>query len=314
MNIKRNKITIVGAGNVGASAANWIVSKDLGDVVLIDIVEGIPQGKALDLSEATPILNVDSKISGTNSYKDTKDSDIVVITAGSPRKPGMSREDLVEVNSKIVGSVVKEVVKYSPNSILIIISNPLDAMVYAAYKISGFPKERVIGMAGTLDSTRFRFFIASELGVSVNDVNAIVLGGHGDTMIPMERLANLNGTPVTELIPREKLDKIIERTRNGGGEFLPLLNTSAWVAPGMAICEMVESIVKDKKKILPCAAYLNGEYGVNDLFIGVPVVLGKNGVEKIVELKLNSEEKKQFDKTVERVRSVASVVEFSKLK
>ena len=312
--MKRNKITIVGAGNVGASAANWIVSKDLGDVVLVDIAEGVPQGKALDLSQATPLFKVDSEIVGTNSYEETKDSDIVVITAGSPRKPGMSREDLVEVNSKIVASVVKGVVKHSPNSILIIISNPLDAMVYVAYKISGFPKERVVGMAGTLDSTRFRFFIASELGVSVNDINAMVLGGHGDTMIPMERLANLNGTPVTELIPKKKLDKIIERTRNAGGEFLPLLNTSAWVAPGMAICEMVETIVKDKKKILPCAAYLDGEYGVKDLFIGVPVVLGKKGVEKIVGIKLNDEEKKQFDKTVEHVKSIVNVVDFSKLK
>jgi malate dehydrogenase len=312
--MKRNKITIVGAGNVGASAANWIVSKDLGDVVLVDIVEGIPQGKALDLSEATPLMSVDSRIIGTNNYEDTRESDIVIITAGSPRKPGMSRDDLVEVNSKIVASVVKKAVEYSPNSILIVVSNPLDAMVYTAYKISGFPKNRVVGMAGILDSTRFRFFIASELGVSVSDVNAIVLGGHGNTMIPMERLANVNGIPLTELLSREKLDEIIERTREGGGEFLPLLNTSAWVAPGMAICEMVESIVKDKKKILPCAAYLDGKYGVKDLFIGVPVVLGKKGVEKIIEINLNSEERKQFDKTVEHVKSVVDIIDFSKLK
>lgn len=312
--MKRKKITIVGAGNVGASAANWIVSKGLGDVVLVDIVENVTRGKALDLSEATPLLNVDSKIIGGKSYGDTKDSDIIVVTAGVPRKPGMSRDDLVEINSKIVGSVVKEVVKYSPNAILIVVSNPLDAMVYTAYKISGFPKERVMGMAGILDSTRFRFFIASELGVSVNDVNAIVLGGHGDTMIPMERLANVNGIPVTELLSKEKLDKIIERTRNGGGELLSLLNTSAWVAPGIAICEMVESIVKDKKRVLPCAAYLDGEYGIKDLFIGVPVVLGKKGVEKIVEIKLNEEEKEQFDKTVEHVKSVVNVIDFDKLK
>jgi malate dehydrogenase len=312
--MKRKKITIVGAGNVGASAANWIASKDLGDVVLVDIVEGIPQGKALDLGETMPILGVDSKIIGTNSYEDTKGSDIVVITAGSPRKPGMSRDDLVQVNSRIVGSVVKEAAKQSPDSILIIVSNPLDAMVYVAYKISGFPKERIMGMAGTLDSTRFRYFIASELNVSVNDVHAMVLGGHGDTMIPMERLANVSGIPVTELLPREKLDKIIERTRKGGGEFLPLLNTSAWVAPGIAICEMVESIVKDKKSILPCAAYLEGEYGIKDLFIGVPVVLGRKGVEKIVEIKLNGEEKEQFNKTVEHVKSVVDIIDFNKLK
>ena len=311
--MKRSKITIVGAGNVGASAANWIVSKDLGDVVLVDIVEGVPQGKALDLSEATPLLGVDSKIIGTNSYEGTKDSDIVIITAGSPRKPGMSRDDLVKVNSKIVGSVVKEIVRYSPNSILIVVSNPLDAMVYTAFKISKFAKERVVGMAGTLDSTRFRYFVAAELGVSVNDVDAMVLGGHGDTMIPMERLAKVNGVPVKKLISKEKLGKIIERTRNGGGEFLPLLNTSAWVAPGMAICEMVESIVKDKKKTLPCAAYLDGEYGVKDLFIGVAAVLGKNGVEEVVEIELNEEEKKQFDKTVEHVKSIISAIDWNGL-
>ena len=310
----KRKITIVGAGNVGASAANWIVSKELGDVVLVDIVEGVPQGKALDLSEATPLLGVDSKIIGTNSYEDTKDSDIVIITAGSPRKPGMSRDDLVKVNSKIVSSVVKEIVKYSPNSILIIVSNPLDAMVYTAFKISGFPKERVVGMAGTLDSTRFRYFVAAELGVSVKDVDAMVLGGHGDTMIPMERLAKVNDVPLTELMSKEKIDAVIERTRKGGGELLRLLNTSAWVAPGIAICEMVESIVTDKKKTLPCAAYLDGEYRVNDLFIGVMAVLGKNGVEGVVEIELNEEEKKQFDKTVEHVKSVVSAIDFSELK
>ena len=310
----KRKITIVGAGNVGASAANWIVSKELGDVVLVDIVEGVPQGKALDLSEATPLLGVDSKIIGTNSYEDTKDSDIVIITAGSPRKPGMSRDDLVKVNSKIVSSVVKEIVKYSPNSILIIVSNPLDAMVYTAFKISGFPKERVVGMAGTLDSTRFRYFVAAELGVSVKDVDAMVLGGHGDTMIPMERLAKVNDVPLTELMSKEKIDAVIERTRKGGGELLRLLNTSAWVAPGIAICEMVESIVTDKKKTLPCAAYLDGEYRVNDLFIGVMAVLGKNGVEGVVEIELNEEEKKQFDKTVEHVKSIVSAIDFSELK
>ncbi|MFH1711047.1 MAG: malate dehydrogenase [Nanoarchaeota archaeon] len=312
--MKRDKITIVGAGNVGASAANWIVSKELGDVVLVDIVKGVPQGKALDLAEATPIMGVDAKITGTNNYEDTKDSDVVVITAGVPRKEGMSRDDLVKVNSKIVASVVKEVVKHSPNSILILVSNPLDAMVYTAFKISGFPKERVVGMAGTLDSTRFRYFVAAELGVSVNDVEAAVLGGHGDTMIPMERLAKVKGVPLTESLSKEKLDSIIDRTRKGGGEFLPLLNTSAWVAPGMAICEMVEAIVKDKKKTLPCAAYLDGEYGVKDLFIGVVAVLGRNGVEEVVELELNEEEKKQFDETVGHVKSIISAIDWNEIK
>ena len=312
--MERKKITIVGAGNVGASAANWIVSKELGDVVLVDIVEGVPQGKALDLAEATPIMGVDAKITGTNNYEDTKDSDVVVITAGVPRKEGMSRDDLVKVNSKIIASVVKEIVKYSPNSILIIVSNPLDAMVYTAFKISGFPKEKVMGMAGTLDSTRFRYFVASELGVSVKDIEAAVLGGHGDTMIPMERLAKVKGVPLTESLSKEKLDSIIDRTRKGGGEFLPLLNTSAWVAPGMAICEMVEAIVKEKKKTLPCAAYLDGEYGVKDLFIGVAAVIGSNGVEEVVELELNEEEKKQFDGTVEHVKSIISAIDFSELK
>jgi len=308
------KITIVGAGNVGASAANWIVSKELGNVVLVDIVEGVPQGKALDLAEATPIMGVDAKITGTNNYEDAKDSDVVVLTAGVPRKEGMSRDDLVKVNSKIVASVVKEIVKYSPNCIIIVVSNPLDAMVYTAFKVSGFPKERVVGMAGTLDSTRFRYFVAAELGVSVNDVEATVLGGHGDTMIPMERLAKVKGAPLAESLPKEKIDAIIERTRKGGGEFLPLLNTSAWVAPGMAICEMVSAIVKDEKKTLPCAAYLDGEYGVNDLFIGVAAVLGKNGVEEVVEIELNEEEKKQFDETVEHVKSVVDAVDLSELK
>lgn len=310
----RSKITIIGAGNVGGTIANWIVSKDLGDVVLVDIKEGIAKGKALDLLQATPMLNVDSKIIGTNDYKETKNSDIVVVAAGTTRKEGMSREDLVNTNLKIVFSVVKKAAEYSPNSILIIVTNPLDAMAYVAYKASKFPKERVVGMAGILDSVRFKLLIASELNVSVNDINAIVLGGHDATMIPMERLADVNGIPVKELISKEKIDQIIEKTRKAGGEFLPLLGTSAWVASGMAVCEMIESIVKDKKRILPCSAYLNGEYGAKDLFIGVPVVLGKNGIEKIIEIKLNDEEKKQFNKTVEQVKSVVSSIDFNKLK
>ncbi len=312
--MKKNKITIVGAGNVGAAAANWIVAKDLGDIVLIDIQEGAAKGKALDLWEATPLLGIDSKIIGTNNYEDTRDSDVVVITAGTPRKPGMSRDDLVAVNAKIVSSVVKEVIKYSPNSILMIVSNPLDAMVYVAHKISGFPKERVVGMAGVLDSTRFRTFIADELQVSVKDVEAVVLGGHGDTMIPMERLAKVKGKEVTKLMPKDKLNAIIDRTRKGGGEFLPLLNTSAWVAPGMAICEMVEAILKDEKKILPCAALLEGEYDVKGLFIGVPVVLGRKGVEEVIVLKLEGNEREQFNRTMEHVKSVVSTIDIDSLK
>lgn len=306
--MKRNKITIVGAGNVGASAANWIVAKGLGDVVLVDILEGAAKGKALDLLESTPILGVDAKVIGTKNYEETKESDIVVITAGSPRKPGMSRDDLVAINSKIMTSVVSEIIKYSPNSILIIVSNPLDAMVYVAYKTSKFPKQRVMGMAGTLDSTRFKTFIAHELNVSVNDVEAMVLGGHGDSMIPMERLAKVKGKPLTELMPKAKLDQIIERTRKGGGEFLPLLNTSAWVAPGIAIYEMVDSILNDKKKTLPCAALLEGEYGFKHVFLGVPIILGNKGVEKVIELDLNEQEKAEFQKNYEAVKRLISTI------
>jgi len=306
--MKRAKITVIGAGNVGAAVANWAVAKDLGDVLLVDIVEGIPQGKALDLYEGTPVLNIDSRVKGTNNYEDTKDSDIVVITAGMPRKPGMSRDDLIMTNAKIVGSVVEQTIKYSPNSILVIVSNPLDAMVYVAYKKSGFPKNRVMGMAGVLDSTRFRSFIAEELDVSVNDVNAMVLGGHGDTMLPMTRLANVAGIPVKDLIGKERLAEIVERTRKGGGEFLPLLNTSAWTAPGISVVDMVEAIVKDKKRVIPCAAYVEGEYGVKDIFIGVPAKLGGNGVEEVLEIKMNEEEQAEFKKTVEHVQSLTQML------
>jgi malate dehydrogenase len=303
------KVTIVGAGNVGATTAHWISSKELADVVLIDILEGIPQGKGLDLLQAMPIEKRDSYVSGTNDYKDTANSDIVVITAGIPRKPGMSRDDLLNTNFNIMKSVVGDVVKYSPNCILIIVSNPLDAMAQTAYKLSGFPRERVIGMAGILDSARFRAFIADELKVSVENVTAFVLGGHGDTMVPLPRYSTVAGIPVTELIEPAKLDAIVKRTRDGGAEIVKYLKTgSAYYAPSAATTEMVEAILKDKKKILPCAAYLQGEYGINGLFVGVPVKLGAKGIEQIIEIKLTPEEKAALDKSAAAVKELVSVI------
>jgi malate dehydrogenase len=305
----RKKVTIVGSGNVGATAAHWIAAKELADVVLIDIIEGVPQGKALDLLEAMPIEKRDSHISGTNDYKDTANSDIVVITAGIPRKPGMSRDDLLNTNYKIMSSVVGEVVKYSPNCILIVVSNPLDAMAQAAYKLSKFPRERVIGMAGVLDSARFRAFIADELKVSVENVTAFVLGGHGDTMVPLPRYSTVAGIPITELIEKNKLDAIVQRTRDGGAEIVKYLKTgSAYYAPSAAATEMVEAILKDKKKILPCAAYLQGEYGVNGLYVGVPVKLGAKGIEQIIEIKLTAEEQAGLDKSAAAVKELVAVI------
>src|SRR5579864_8068237 len=287
----RKKVTIVGSGNVGATAAHWIASKELADVVLIDIIEGVPQGKGLDLLEAMPIEKRDSYITGTNDYKDTANSDIVVITAGIPRKPGMRRDDLHNNNHKIMSSVVGEVVKYSPNCILIIVSNPLDAMAQAAYKLSKFPRERVIGMAGVLDSARFRAFIADELKVSVENVTAFVLGGHGDTMVPLSRYSTVAGIPITELIAPDRLAQLVQRTRDGGAEIVKYLKTgSAYYAPSSAVAEMAEAILKDKKKILPCAAYLEGEYGIKGLFVGVPVKLGEKGIEQIIQIRLTPEE------------------------
>ena len=274
----RKKVSIVGAGNVGATAAHWIASKELADVVLIDIMEGVPQGKALDLLQAMPVEKRDSAILGTNDYADTANSDIVVITAGIPRKPGMSRDDLLNTNFKIMQEVVSKVVKYSPNCILIVVSNPLDAMAQAAFKMSGFSRNRVIGMAGVLDSARFRTFIAQELNVSVENVTAFVLGGHGDTMVPLPRYSTVAGIPITELIEPAKLEALVERTRNGGAEIVKFLKTgSAYYAPSASAVEMVEAILKDKKKILPCAVHLEGEYGITGLFVGVPVKLGANG-------------------------------------
>jgi malate dehydrogenase len=281
----------------------------LADVVLIDIIEGVPQGKGLDLLEAMPIEKRDSYITGTNDYKDTANSDIVVITAGIPRKPGMSRDDLLNTNYGIMKAVVGEAVKYSPNCILIIVSNPLDAMAQAAYKLSGFPRERVVGMAGVLDSARFRAFIADELKVSVENVTAFVLGGHGDTMVPLPRYSTVAGIPITELIEKSRLEALVQRTRDGGAEIVKYLKTgSAYYAPSAAATEMVEAILKDKKKILPCAAYLQGEYGISGLYVGVPVKLGAKGIEKIIEIKLTPEEKAGLDKSAAAVKELCGVI------
>ncbi|MDP9268388.1 MAG: malate dehydrogenase [Acidobacteriota bacterium] len=305
----RKKVTIVGSGNVGATAAHWIASKELADVVLIDIVEGVPQGKALDLLEAMPIEERDSHIVGTNDYADTANSDIVVITAGIPRKPGMSRDDLLNTNYKIMQDVVGKVVANSPNCILIVVSNPLDAMAQAAYKISKFNRERVIGMAGVLDSARFRTFIAEELKVSVENVTAFVLGGHGDTMVPLARYSTVAGIPVTELIEKATLDRLIQRTRDGGAEIVKYLKTgSAYYAPSAAVTEMVEAILKDKKKILPCAAYLEGEYGIKGLFVGVPCKLGAGGLEQIIQIKLTAEEQAALQKSADSVKELVGVI------
>ena len=301
----RSKITVVGAGFVGSTVAHWLAVHELGDIDLLDIAEGIPQGKALDLLESGPVEGFDLKIKGTNKYEDTTDSDIVVITAGIPRKPGMSRDDLIKTNAGIMKSVCENVKKYSPNAILIVVSNPLDVMVYVAWKVTGFAPNKVIGMAGVLDSARMRTFIAEELNVSVEDVTAFVMGGHGDTMIPVMRYANVGGIPLSDLLSKEKISAISERTKNGGAEIVELLKTgSAYFAPAASVVAMVESILKDKRRVMPCAAYLNGEYGVKGLFIGVPVILGKNGVEKVIEIKLNEEERALFSKTVEHVKSL----------
>ena len=305
----RKKVTVVGAGNVGATAAHWIASKELADVVLIDIVEGVPQGKALDLLQAMPVEKRDSHVLGTNDYKDTANSDIVVITAGIPRKPGMSRDDLLNTNYKIMQDVVGKVVENSPNCILIVVSNPLDAMAQAAYKISKFSKNRVLGMAGVLDSARFRTFIAEELNVSVENVTAFVLGGHGDTMVPLPRYSTVAGIPITELIPADRLKALVDRTANGGAEIVKYLKTgSAYYAPSAAATEMVEAILKDKKKILPCAAYLEGEYGINGLFVGVPCKLGAKGLEKIIEIKLTPDEQAALQKSAGSVQELVKVI------
>jgi malate dehydrogenase len=305
----RKKVSIVGAGNVGATAAHWIASKELADVVLIDIAEGIPQGKALDLLEAMPIEKRDVSVTGANDYTATANSDIVVITAGIPRKPGMSRDDLLHTNYKIMSDVVSKVVANSPEAILIIVSNPLDAMAQAAFKQSGFNRERVIGMAGILDSARFRTFIAEELKVSVENVTAFVLGGHGDTMVPLPRYSTVAGIPITELIAADRLAEIVQRTRDGGAEIVKHLKTgSAYYAPSAATVEMVEAILKDKKKIVPCAVYLQGEYGIEGYFIGVPCKLGAAGLEKIIEIKLTPDEDAALKKSAEAVKELCAVI------
>jgi malate dehydrogenase len=285
------KITIVGAGNVGATAAHWAVAQELGDVVLVDIIDGLPQGKALDLAESAPLAGFDCRLVGTNTYADTAGSDIVVVTAGVARKPGMSRDDLLHTNAKIVADVVSNIVRYSPDAYMIVVSNPLDAMVYVAKQVSGWPKHRVMGMAGVLDSARFRYFIAQELGVSVEDVHGFVLGGHGDTMVPVPRYATVTGIPITQLLTSEQIARLVQRARDGGAEIVNYLKQgSAFYAPGASIVQMVEAIVKDKKRILPAAAYLEGEYSIHDTYVGVPVLLGAGGIEKVIEVELTPAE------------------------
>ncbi|MGD9097924.1 MAG: malate dehydrogenase [Desulfobacterales bacterium] len=303
------KVTVVGAGHVGATAAQRLAEKGLSDVVLVDIIEGVPQGKALDLMEAAPIEKHDSQITGANAYEATAGSDIAIITAGIPRKPGMSRDDLISTNAGIVKQVTEQIAKYSPDCVLIIVSNPLDAMCHVAYEASGFPKHRVMGMAGVLDSARFRTFIAMELNVSVENTHAFVLGGHGDTMVPLPRYSTVAGIPITELMAPERIDALVERTANGGAEIVGLLKTgSAYYAPASAAVEMAEAILKDKKKILPCAALLQGEYGYKDLFIGVPVKLGAGGVEEIIQIDLTAEEKAALDKSAASVEELKGVL------
>jgi len=304
----RRKVSIVGAGNVGATAGQRIVDRQLADVVLIDIIEGVPQGKALDLAESGPIEGYDSKLTGTNNYADTADSDIVVITAGIPRKPGMSRDDLLRTNYGIVKGVTEQVVKNSPKCTIIVVSNPLDAMVQTAYRVSRFPKERVIGMAGVLDSARFRTFIGMELNVSVENIHAFVLGGHGDTMVPLPRYSTVAGIPITELLPKETIDRLVQRTRDGGAEIVGYLKTSAWYAPSSAIVEMVDAILNDRRKILPCAAYLEGEYGINGLYVGVPVKLGGRGIEQVIEINLTLEERAALQKSAAAVKELAEII------
>jgi len=304
----RKKVSIVGAGNVGATAGQRIVDKELADVVLIDIIEGVPQGKALDLAESGPIEGYDCKLTGTNNYKDTANSDIVVITAGIPRKPGMSRDDLLKTNYDIVKGVTEQVVKNSPGSIIIVVSNPLDAMVQTAFKVSKFPKHRVIGMAGVLDSARFRTFIGMELNVSVENIHAFVLGGHGDTMVPMPRYSTVAGIPITELLPKETIDRLVQRTREGGAEIVSYLKTSAWYAPASAIVDMVDAILKDRKKIMPCAAYLEGEYGINGLYVGVPAKLGGRGIEQVIEINMTLEERAALQKSAAAVKELVDII------
>ncbi|MDP2935694.1 MAG: malate dehydrogenase [Dehalococcoidia bacterium] len=305
----RRKITVVGAGNVGATTAQRIAEKGYADVVLVDIVEGLPQGKALDMLQAGPIVGYDSGVVGTNGYEETAGSDIVVITSGVPRKPGMSRDDLVNTNMGIVKAVTEQVVKYSPDCIIITVTNPLDAMTQLAFKTSGFPKARVIGMAGVLDTARFRAFLAMELGVSVGDISAYVLGGHGDTMVPLTRLTTAGGIPIAQLLSQERIEAIVQRTRKGGEEIVSYLKTgSAFYAPSAAVAQMIDAIVLDKKQILPCAVYLEGEYGINGLFVGVPVKLGVRGIEEIIKIELTPEEQAALHRSADAVRELVQLM------
>ena len=304
----KQKVTVVGAGNVGATAAQRIVEKELADVALIDIVPGVPQGKSLDIMESAPVEKFDARMSGSNEYEISKGSDVVVITAGVPRKPGMSRDDLVATNEGIVSDVVRKVLPGSPDAILIIVSNPLDAMCEVARRVSKLPRERVFGMAGVLDSARMRWFIADALGCSVENTHAFVLGGHGDTMVPLPRFSTVAGIPIPELLPKEKIDAIVQRTRDGGAEIVNLLKTSAWYAPASAVVEMVDAVLRDKKKILPCAAYLQGEYGMRDVYLGVPVQLGAKGMEKVVEIALTPDEGAALEKSAAAVRELFGIL------
>jgi len=310
----RKKVTVVGSGAVGSTAAHWIASKELADVVLTDVVQGLPQGIALDLSQSGPVEGFDLRITGANSYETTADSDVIVFTAGVPRKKDPvtgkfpSRDDLVKINQDVVGGVTAELVKYSPNAVIVVVTNPLDAMCHVVKQVSGFPRERVIGQAGALDTARYKTFIAMELGVSVEDVHGIVLGGHGDEMVPLPRHTSVAGIPVRELMAEDKLQAIIERTRKGGGEIVNIMGRSAYYAPASASVSMVESILKDKKRVIACAVLLQGEYGYNDLFIGVPCVLGSNGMEKVIEFQLNDDEKAMLENSAKAVRSVVDVL------
>ena len=304
---RRAKITIIGAGNVGATCAHWAAAKELGDIVLLDIVEGLPQGKALDLAQSAPIERYDCNIVGTNRYEDTADSDVVIITSGLARKPGMSRDDLLAKNVEIVRSVTEQAARFSRGAVLIVVSNPLDAMVYTAWKVSGFPTNRVVGQAGILDTARFRAFIAMELNCSIEDITALLLGGHGDDMVPLPSFTSVAGIPVTNLIPKDRLEAIVDRARKGGGEIVSLLKTgSAYYAPAAASVQMAESIIKDKRRILPCAAYCDKEYGIGGYFIGVPCVLGRNGVEKVIEVPLTPQEKAAFQVSIDHVKELVA--------
>lgn len=309
--MRRAKITIVGAGNVGATCAHWCAAGELGDVVLLDIplTENMPKGKALDLMQASPIMGFDSRLTGTTDYADSANSDVVVITAGIARKPGMSRDDLLSTNAKIVTNVAENVKATSPNAVVIVVSNPLDAMVQRAFQVLGFPSNRVIGQAGVLDTARFRTFLAMELGVSVEDVSAMLMGGHGDTMVPIASCTSVGGIPVTQLIQPERLAEIVQRTRDGGAEIVSLLKTgSAYYAPAAATAQMVEAVVRDKKRLIPCAAYCDKEYGVGGYYVGVPVIIGSNGIEKIIELSLSESETAAFQKSVDAVKSLVATM------